>query len=56
MNDIEYDRSKSGCLTAGLGAIVIALSFGVYSASNSYTTYIYTAFLMISILDFAIAF
>lgn len=56
MGDIESDRSKSGCLTAFLGAAVFALSFGVYSASNSDTTMVYTVFLIISTLGFIFAF
>lgn len=52
---IEGDRSKNGCLTAFLGAVVFALSFGAYSASNSDTMVVYTVFLIISILGFILA-
>lgn len=43
-------------LNSIFGAAVFALSFGVYSASNSDTTMVYTVFLIISTLGFIFAF
>lgn len=55
MENVEGNRTKSGCFTAFSGAIVLALSFGTYSASDSDTTACYTVFLIMSILGFFLA-